>query len=193
VASATSFGAYVNSSSYTAKGLELSSDAAVGHFAFMASYMFLDATVTKSLSDGVLAPAVNPSFPNIPIGQYAPLIGARPFRRPTHSGNLMAKYADGPLQLMVAGYFSGKQDDSTFLSDGYFGYSMLLPNHNLDAGFQKIDLSGSYVIHPRARWYVSIENLLNQDYDAASGFPGLPLTLRTGITFTLGGDGPKRP
>ncbi len=39
---------------------------------------------------------------------------------------------------------------------------MLLPNHNLDAAYQKIDLSGSYRILPSVRWYLSIENLLNQ-------------------------------
>jgi len=143
--------------------------------------------VTKSLSGGVLAPAVNPAFPNIEIGQYAPLVGARPFRRPTNSGSLMVKLANGPLQVVLAGYFSGKQDDSTFLSDEFFGYSMLLPNHNLDAGFQKIDLSAAYALHPRARWYVSIENLLNRDYEGGAGFPALPATLRTGITLTVGG------
>ena len=47
-----------------------------------ASYTYLDAVVTKSLSSGVLSPAINPAFPGIPIGAYSPLVGARPFRRP---------------------------------------------------------------------------------------------------------------
>lgn len=187
VADASGYGAYVNSSSYRAQGIELSADASLARFTFMASYTFLDATVTKSLSGGVLAPAVNPAFPNIEIGQYAPLVGARPFRRPANSGSFMAKYSQGPFQVVLAGYISGKQDDSTFLSDEFFGYSMLLPNRDLDAGFQKIDLSAAYAIHPRAKWYVSVENLLNQDYQAAAGFPALPATLRTGITLSVGG------
>ncbi len=186
-ADASGYGAYVNSSSYRAQGVELSADAALAHVTFMASYTFLDATVTKSLSGGVLAPAVNPAFPNIQIGQYAPLVGARPFRRPANSGSLMAKFTRASLQVVLAGYFSGRQDDSTFLSDEFFGPSMLLPNHNLDAGFQKLDLSTSYAIHPRAKWYVSIENLLDQQYQAGAGFPALPATLRTGITVSVGG------
>ena len=129
-------------------------------------------------SIGVLAPAINPAFPGIQIGQYAPLVGARPFRRPTNSGSLMVRYAEGPVAVSMAGYFSGKQDDSTFLTDEFYGYSMLLPNHNLDAGFQKVDLSASYTLHQRVRWYVSIENLLNQDYQAAAGFPALPASFR---------------
>jgi vitamin B12 transporter len=186
-ATASGYGAYVNSQSYDAQGMELSTDAVVGRLTVMASYMFLDANVTKSLSGGVLAPAVNPAFPGIQIGQYAPLVGARPFRRPANSGSLMARYAKGPFQVLVAGYFSGKQDDSTFLSDAFFGYSMLLPNHNLDAGFQKVDLSASYAIHPRARWYLSVENLLDQKYQATAGFPGLPVSFRTGIALSVGG------
>jgi iron complex outermembrane receptor protein/vitamin B12 transporter len=186
-ADASGFGAYVNSSSYRAQGVELSADAALPHVTLTASYTFLDAEVTKSLSGGVLTPALNPAFPGIPIGQYAPLVGARPFRRPANSGSVMAKVARGPLQVVVAAYISGRQDDSTFLSDQFFGYSLLLPNHNLDAGFQKVDLSASYAIHRRAKWYLSVENLLNQDYQAGAGFPALPATVRTGVTVTVGG------
>jgi iron complex outermembrane receptor protein/vitamin B12 transporter len=186
-AAATGYGAYVNSSSYRAQGLELSSDAAIGRLTLMASYTFLDAVVTKSLSDGVLSPAINPAFPNIPIGQYAPLVGGRPFRRPANSGSLMARYTQDKLEIVLAGYFSGKADESTYLSDADFGYSMLLPNHDLSAGLQKIDLSASYTFHPRARWYVSMENLLDEDYQPAAGYPALPFTLRTGVALTLGG------
>lgn len=186
-AAASGYGAYVNSSSYRSQGIEVSTDASIGPVTFMASYTYLDAVVTKSLSDGVLTPAINPAFPNTPIGQYAPLVGARPFRRPQNSGNLMARYSHGKLQLLLAGYFSGKADDSTFLSDGDFGYSMLLPNHDLDAAFQKIDLSASYELQAHARWYVSIENLLNEHYEAASGYPALPFAIRTGVTIGVGG------
>ena len=95
--------------------------------------------------------------------------------------------AKGPAQVALAGYFAGKADDSTFQLDGYFGNTMLLPNHNLDAAYQKIDLSGSYRIVPRVRWYVSVENLFNQSYDATFGFPALTIGARTGVTVTFGG------
>ena len=31
------------------------------------------------------------------------------------------------------------------------------------------------------------ENLLNQDYQAVGGYPALPITIRTGVSVTLGG------
>ena len=65
---------------------------------------------------------------------------------------------------------------------------MLLPNHNLNAGYQKIDLSGRYTMNPAVTLFASIENLLNERYTAAFGFPSLPLTFRGGIKFRIGRD-----
>jgi outer membrane cobalamin receptor len=88
----------------------------------------------------------------------------------------------------VSGYFVGKSDDSTFLSDEFFGYSMLLPNKDLSAGYAKVDLSGSYRVHPMLRWFISLENVLNQEYQPAPGFPAIPAAIRTGVTLSVGGD-----
>jgi iron complex outermembrane receptor protein/vitamin B12 transporter len=186
-ATATGFGAYVNSQSYRARGVETSAEAAIGpQVRVVASYTFLDADVIESLSSGALAPAVNPAFPGIEIGAFEPLIGARPFRRPTHSGSLLLSYTQGRGQIALAGYFSGKRDDSTFLSDAFFGNSMLLPNKDLDAAYQKFDISGAYTVHPRLRWYVSIENVGGGRYQAVAGFPALPGTFRSGVSVLFG-------
>ena len=88
----------------------------------------------------------------------------------------------------LSGSFDTRQDDSTFLSDAFFGASMLLPNHNLNASYQKIDLSGRYTINPAVTFFASIENLLNERYTAAFGFPSLPLAFRSGIKFWIGRD-----
>jgi len=186
VANATPFGAYVNSQSFKAQGVELSGDAVAGPVRITASYQYLDATVTTSLSDGALSPAFNPTFPDVPIGAFSPLVGARPFRRPTNSGNVAVIVNRGAATIGFSAFFSGKQDDSTFLSDEFFGNSMLLPNKDMDAAYQKVDLSGGYRIHRRIRWYISIENLFDQAYEAAAGFPGLPRTIRTGLTVGFG-------
>jgi len=187
VAQATQFGAYVNSSSFGAQGLETSAEAVAGPLRLLASYTFVDAEVTESFSGGVLEPAINPAFPDIPIGQYAPLVGARPFRRPTHSGSFMVSYIRGPADVAVSTYFSGTRDGSTFLSDGFFGYSMLLPNKDLEAAFRKVDLAAGYRVHRRLKGFVSIENLLNRDYQASIGFPALPIAVRAGVTVSIGG------
>jgi iron complex outermembrane receptor protein/vitamin B12 transporter len=186
---ATQFGAYVNSQSFRAQGVETSVELQASRpLRIAASYTHLAAEVLTSLSDAVLAPAINPAFPGTPIGQFAPLVGARPFRRPANAGSLSAIYTTGPAQLGVSAYFAGKSDDSTFLSDGFFGNSMLLPNHDLAAGYAKVDVSGSYLVRPMLRWSISVENVLNQEYQAAAGFPALPATVRTGVTVLLGGD-----
>ena len=186
VAAGTAFGAYINSSSYDAQGVELSADAALGAgLRVSASYTYLSAEVSEAFGRGAV---FNPSFPGVPIGAYSPLVGARPFRRPANSGTLFVAYATGPFDVALSGYFAGKRDDSTFLSDGFFGNSLLLPNKDLDPAYQKVDFSASYRVHPRARVYTSIENLLNQEYAAAFGFPSLPATIRVGVSVGLGGD-----
>jgi len=186
VAAATPFGAYVNSQSYRAQGIEASLEAAVmPSLRVSGSYTYLNAEVTEAFSASA---SFNPAFPGVPIGAFSPLVGERPFRRPTHSGSLSAIYTRQRGHVAATGYFSGARDDSTFLSDQFFGNSLLLPNRGLAGGYQKVDASGSIRLHPYLETYASLENLLDQEYDAVFGFPALPLTARVGIRLTFGGD-----
>jgi vitamin B12 transporter len=185
VAAATQFGAYLNASSYRARGVEASAEVVTGPLVRVnASYTFLDAEVTEAFS---ASPAFNDAFPGIPIGAFSPLVGERPFRRPTHSGTIMVMYTQGPALVTVSGYFAGTRDDSTFVTDAFFGNSMLLPNQDLAFGYEKIDLSAAYQVHRRLRGYISIENLLDEEYEPLFGFPALPLTARIGFRLSLGG------
>jgi iron complex outermembrane receptor protein/vitamin B12 transporter len=186
VAAETEFGAYINSASFDAQGIEVSADTALGTgLRFGASYTFLDAEVTEAFGRSAV---FNPAFPTIPIGAFSPLVGERPFRRPANSGTLFVAYATGPLDVSLSGYFAGRRDDSTFVTDGFFGNSMLLPNQDLDPAYQKIDVSASYRVHPRLRVYATVDNIFNEDYAAAFGFPSLPATVRVGASVGLGGD-----
>jgi iron complex outermembrane receptor protein/vitamin B12 transporter len=185
-AAAAPFGAYVNSSSFSAQGIETSVEAGLGSYVRVnGSYTHLDAEVTKALSASA---ATNPTLPGVPIGAFSPLVGARPFRRPANSGTLFVSYTRAKAQVALAGYFSGRRDDSTFLSDQFFGNTLLLPNTDLDPAYQKIDLSGGYYVHPRVRVYTTIENLFDKTFDAAFGYPSLPFTIRAGASITIGGD-----
>jgi vitamin B12 transporter len=187
VANATGFGAYVNGQSSQSKGVELSGDALVGSVKVTASYTYADVVVTESFGSAALFPAENPAFPGIRIGQYAPLVGARPFRRPAHSGSAILAYTRDKAGVALAGYFFGRADDSTYLSDEFFGYSMLLPNTDLAPAYQKFDVSGFYRVHPRVRTYVTLENLSNEQFASAAGFPALPRAVRIGAAITVGG------
>jgi vitamin B12 transporter len=181
--------ANVNSQSFDAKGVETSADAQLKRVRLAASYTHLDAMVTKSLSSGALTPSYNPAFPGIPIGNFSPLLGQKPFRRPPNTGSLLVSYAGGPAMVAVSGYFAGKSNDSTFLggSDVDFGNSMLLPNEDLNFGYAKVDVSGSYAFVRALTWYVTFENVFDHNYQPAFGFPALPFNVRTGVTITLGG------
>jgi iron complex outermembrane receptor protein/vitamin B12 transporter len=184
-ADAASF-AYVNSQSFRAQGVELSADAALnGQIRFGGSYTYLDAEVTQALS---ASQASNVAFQGVAIGAFSPLVGERPFRRPANSGTLFISYMDGPAAVALSAYFAGRRDDSTFLTDEFFGNSMLLPNQDLDPAYQKVDLSVSYRLLRQAKVYTSIENLFDKDYEAAFGFPSLPFTIRAGVSVLFGGD-----
>jgi vitamin B12 transporter len=188
VVAATAFGAYVNSSSYRARGAEIAVDGKVrSHLIVSGAYTYLDAVVTQSFATSALSPAINPAYPGVPIGAFAPLVGGRPFRRAPNTASLHAAFVASRGQVSVAGYFVGRQDASTFLSDGFGGNTLLLPNHDLAAGYQKVDVSGDYRIHRRVRAYTVLENVLNQKYQADLGFPALPVTIRAGVALTIGG------
>jgi vitamin B12 transporter len=179
-------GAMVNSSAYRALGAELRLEVDPGHgWRVGGAYTYLDAAVTQSFSS---TPFFNPAFPGIPIGLESPLVGNRPFGMAPHSGSLYIDYQRQRFGAELSGYFVTRQDDSTFLTDAFFGTSMLLPNQNVNAGYQKIDLSGRYSINPALIVFANIENLLNERYSAAFGFPSLPLTFLTGIKLRLGRD-----
>jgi len=186
VANATAFGGYINSQSFTAKGVELSADALIRRVVrFGASYTYLDAEVTEAFGASAVT---NPAFPGVRIGAFSPLVGERPFRRPANSGTLFLSYVNGPASVAVSAYFAGKRDDSTFLSDQDFANTLLLPNQDLDPAYQKVDLSVSYRVHRQAKLYTSIENLFDKEYEAAFGFPSLPFTIRAGVSVSFGGD-----
>jgi vitamin B12 transporter len=186
VANSTPFGgAYVNATSQRTKGAEIDYKMDLGHgFLFQGNYTYTDGVVTKAFG----SPSFNPSFPDIAIGAFSPLEGARPFRIAPHSGSLALFYNHKKFNGAFTGYLVGRRDDSTFLSDEFFGNTMLLPNRNLSAAYQKFDLSAAYALKPYLSVYTGIENLFSQHYDAVFGFPSLPFTLRAGMRFTLGGE-----
>jgi iron complex outermembrane receptor protein/vitamin B12 transporter len=153
-------------------------------------YTYTDAVVQHSFSsDQGEGASKNPDFPNIPIGAFSPLVGARPFRVAPHSGYFGLNYARSKFYSSLTGTLVGRRDDSDFLSlDANFGQTMLLPNRNLDGSYERLDLSGGYQVTPRLTAYANIQNLLSEHYVQAFGFPALPFTFRSGIKITFGGE-----
>lgn len=188
--------AYLNSLAYRAQGAEAELDwQPTRAILVRAGYTYLISRVLQSFAaDAVAAdqgvPTENPNLPGIAIGAESPLLGGRAFRRAPNSGFFAATYNHSNLGLALQGAFAGRSDDSTFL-DGYtpsFDNSLLLPNRDLDFGYLKLDLGGTYALRPWLRIFAQFENLLNDQHIGPIGYPGLPLTVRAGLKVRLGGD-----
>jgi len=158
-------------------------------------YTHLDAKVIQSFASDAVAskqgtPTINPNLPTIPIGAESPLVDARPFRRAPNTGYFEMQYVRKKLSLAMKGAMASRSDDSTYLdySDLNGGNTLLLPNRDLDFGYVKLDLGGTYAWKRGFTVFAQIDNLLNDQHIGPIGYPGLPLTFRTGLKFRLGGD-----
>ena len=152
-------------------------------------YTYLDAVVQRSFSNDDLALlGPTPTYNGIPVGAFSPLVGARPFRRAPHTGFFTASYANKGITGVFSSAYVSRTDDSDF-PGGYDidgGNSLLLPNRNLDHGYAKLDLGGSFPMRPWLAIYGQIENLTNNQHIAPIGFVSLPITARAGIRVQWG-------
>ncbi len=182
--------AYVNTMAYRALGAELALEfRPASNFVIRGGYTYLDTVTQKSFVDSALAPDYNPAYPNIRIGSYNPLVGARQFRRPPHMGYIVAQFSHGKFAQAAKIAMVSRSDDSTFLaySDLYSGNSLLLPNRNLDPGFAKIDLNETFQASARFSIFAQLDNVLGQQKMGPIGYTSLPATLRVGIKARFGG------
>lgn len=186
-------GAYsldLNSLAFRAMGLETTVEGGISSSLFLrAGYTYLDSVVQKSFSGDQAAAGIYPAtFDGIPVGIYSPLKGARPFRRPPHTGFFTATFSHSGFAAGLTTAYSSRADDSTFLgySDLQQGNSLVLPNRNLDASFFKVDLALSYQLLRWLGYYVDAENLSSNQHIAPVGYPSLPANFETGLRFRLG-------
>lgn len=190
VVDAAEFGASANSQAFRAQGVEVEIEQQINsRFFARGGYTYLDAVVQRSFSSDAIGPSFNPNFPTIPIGVDTPLIGARPFRRAPHSGYFGLAYRHTRFSAQMTGTLVNRRDDSDFLSADANGLpALLLPNRNLDGAYQRIDISGNYNISHSVTIFSSFQNVLNEHYSEAFGFPSLPFTFRSGMQLTFGGE-----
>jgi iron complex outermembrane receptor protein/vitamin B12 transporter len=188
------FTPYLNSLAFRAQGLEFETDwRPTARWMVRGGYTYLDAVVTQSFSSDAYYDGQyndNPNLPGVAIGAEGPLIGARPFRRPPHTGFFAVEYTGGKFAAAMKGAWASRSDDSTFL-DGFdmnFGNSLVLPNRDLDFGYAKLDANFSYAVTPRVTAFTQLDNLLGQQHIGPIGFPGLPFTVRAGLKVRLWGD-----
>ncbi len=186
-------GLTVNTEAFRAQGVEATVESGIGkHIFFRGGYTYLDSVVQRSYSsdNAALIGGYAPTYPSgcslgtpncIPLGAFSPLVGARPFKRPPHTGFFTASYSARKLTAVFTSAFVSRSDDSTFLLDSNFGYSLILPNRNLDWGYAKLDLGASYKLLPWLNLYGQAENLTDNQHIAPIGFPSLPFNVRAGL------------
>jgi iron complex outermembrane receptor protein/vitamin B12 transporter len=186
-------GAYeqsLNTEAYRALGVEATVEGGIGRSIFLrGGYTYLDAVIQRSFTNSdvaLLGPL--PTYNGIPIGSDSPLQGARPFRRPPHTGFFSATYSPKKLTILFTSAFVSRSDDSDFLGgyDVNGGNSLLLPNRNLDPGFAKLDIGASYQLLTWLGVYGQAENLTDNQRIAPIGFVSLPATLRAGVRIQWG-------
>ena len=99
--------------------------------------------------------------------------------RPKHSGNALVSYTRQKFGATLGGTFIGPRPDSDF--------DVLLTPLTHVAGYARFDAGGWYAIKRYVTAYANVENLLNQHYEDALGYPALRANFRAGLRFNLGG------
>jgi iron complex outermembrane receptor protein/vitamin B12 transporter len=177
-------GLTVNTQAFRAQGVETTVESGIGRNLFLrGGYTYLDSVVQRSFTSAneALAGGYAPTFNGIPMGAFSPLKGARPFRRAPHTGFFTASYAAKRVTGVFTAAFSSRSDDSTFLYDANYLYTLILPNRNLDSGYAKLDLGGSFKVLSWLNVYAQAENLTDNQHIAPIGYPSLPFNVRTGL------------
>jgi vitamin B12 transporter len=186
-------GATLNSQAFRAQGIESTVESGIGRNIFLrGGYTYLDAVTQHSFDsdNAALIGGYAPTYNGILIGANSPLVGARPFRRPPHTGYFSATWASRRLTGVFTSSFASRSDDSTFLggddASGSNSNGLLLPNRNLDHGYAKLDLGGSYQLFTWMDIYAQAENLLSEQHIAPIGYVSLPMNFRTGLRIQWG-------
>ncbi len=159
----TFIGEYVNVNRAIAHGAEVTLRAKIR------SRLLLDTAYTYISSQYLDNPA-----PFDPV--YDP--GKPLLRRPKHSATTMLSYLGSRWGANLGGSFVGRRPDSDF-----FGFDI---THA--AGYVRADVGGWYAINSHVTTYANVENVLDRRYNEVVGYPALPINVRAGVRFRLGGE-----
>lgn len=185
------YGLVMSTEAFRAQGVETTVEGGIGRAIFLrGGYTYLDAVVQRSFSsdNDPYSSYGSYSFDGIPLGANSPLKGARPFRRPPHTGFVSGSYSAHKITGSLTASFASRSDDSTFLAgmDQDGGNSLLLPNRNINHGWAKVDLGGSYQWKTWLGIYGQAENLADNQHMGPIGYITLPLNVRVGLRLAWG-------
>ena len=162
---------YVNIDGSRADGVELEFglQRPIGGLTASASYALVDTEVVTNASTSE---------------QFQP--GQPLLRRPLHSANLRVGYARGRGSLHLNLRVTGDRHDSAFL-----GLQRLSDGRGVDItvnpGYTLLTLGGQFRAHRALTLFLRIDNLTDELYDSALGYPALPRAVVAGGRFDIGG------
>ncbi len=160
---------FVNFDRATARGLEVvAALRPMRRLSANVGYTFLDSEVT--------AAAAVIDFNTLQLVQN-PEVGQPLLRRPRHSGSFNIGWVGDRFDVLFKGLFVGERRDLDPVT-----FSRLVFNE----GYSKLDIATGYRITSQVSFFGRIENLLNQDYEEALGYPAYRLTFSAGVRIRLG-------
>ena len=138
-----------------------------------ATYSYVDTNVTATASTSQ---------------QFQP--GQPLLRRPKHSGTFRVGYQSGPARINLDVRRVGQRHDSGFL----FLTSVPTPQFNqatpvdvtVNPGYTLVGLGAEVEAHEALTLFFRVDNLANEVYESALGYPGNPRSVVVGTRFTLG-------
>ncbi len=145
-------GSFFNIGRSKAKGAEVIAELVpVRRLHAVASYTFLDSQITQ---------------------RGAPNEGQPLLRRPRHSGSLQIFWDWRQFDISSTTIYVGRRADNDFVG--------LRPPLTSSRAYTRWDLTASFHSRYHMTYFAVLENLLNQKYMEAPGFPALRLTYRAG-------------
>jgi vitamin B12 transporter len=160
---------YTNIAGSNAHGVELEGalQRAIAGITAAATYAFVDTEVIETLNTGV---------------QFVP--GQPLLRRPKHSGILRVNYARDRLALHWDTRFVGQRHDSSFLT--LRSASGVFTEITVNPGYAVSGFGAEFDAHEMLSIYFRADNIIDEEYESALGFPGMPRSGYVGVRFNLG-------
>ena len=160
---------FVNIAGSNARGVEL--EAALQRpFAGItasASYALVDTEVIETAQTGT---------------QFVP--GQPLIRRPKHAGTVRLSYAARRVSLHWDTRIVGQRHDATFL--GFVSASGVATDVTVNPGYVVSGLGAVFHAHTRASIFIRADNVADEDYDTALGYPGAPRSATVGVRVNVG-------
>ena len=160
---------YTNIAGSDAHGIELEGalQRPIAGVTAAAAYAYVDTEVIETLQTGA---------------QFLP--GQPLLRRPRHSATFRLDYTRGPLGLHWDTRIVGERHDSAFLS--LRSASGVSTDITVNPRYAVSGFGADFDAHRTLSVFVRINNVMDEEYESALGFPGMPRTAMVGVRFDVG-------